>query len=56
MRARERKREKASERKKCLEAEKMKGNETFEGFFFFFFNVMGRARLNLGFFFFFLVK
>ena len=37
----------------CLEAEKMKENETPEGFsfFFFFFNVMGKAGLNLGIFF-----
>ena len=43
---RERKREskREREREKCLEAEKMKENETFEGFFF---NVMGRAGLNL---------
>ena len=43
-------RERASESEKCLEAEKVKETETSEGFFFYFylFNVMGRAAINLG--------
>ena len=35
--SKKRKRESKLEKEKCLEAEKMKENETFEGFFFLFF-------------------
>ena len=43
----ERERERASESEKFLEAKKVKETETFEVFFF---NVLGRVGLKLGFF------